>query len=249
MTGASAIYRGWVRHRRYEPRPHAFRYGLYLVYLDIDEIDHIFDGRIFWSVERPNLSSFRRRDYLRPADVPIREAVSRTIRAAGGPEPRGPIRILTSLRTLFWSFNPVSFYYAFDPSGLEVESVIAELTNTPWKERKSYVLLSADNRARNGRTLHEFAKSFHVSPYMPMNQTYRWRTTTPRESLIVRMENVQEGRRVFDATLVMRREPLSGVSLARALCYYPAMSMRVTAAIYWQALRLRLKRTPFFPHP
>ena len=245
---ASAVYEGTVRHRRHDAHPHEFRYRMAQLYLDLDEIDRVFASRWLWSVGRRNLAEFRRSDYLAPHDMPLAEAVRTRVAAVTGRYHTGPIRLLAHLRYAGYAFNPVSFYYGFETSG-ELAFVLAEITNTPWGERHSYVL-PVDQAERHGRALHwSFAKGFHVSPFQAMDADYRWRFTPPGEDLRVHMELLRGGERRFDATLSLQRRPLDGAALARVLWRYPAMTAQVIGAIHWQALRLWLKRTPVFTHP
>lgn len=243
MTLASGIYHGHVRHRRKTPRAHEFNYGLYMLYLDLDELPTLFDGRMLWSHERRNLYSFRRSDYLGPADVPLDEAVRDVVERNSGTRPTGPVRMLTQLRSFGYVFNPVTFYYCFDEAG-KVDSVVAEITNTPWGERHRYVL-----RAAGGPLRFDFGKEFHISPFMGMDVDYEWRFSEPGELLAVHMRNLEQGDRTLDVTMRLERRPFTARELARAALKHPAMTVKVVAGIYWQALRLYLKRTPFFPHP
>lgn len=246
---ASAVYEGTVRHRRHHPRPHDFSYRMAQLYLDLDEVDALFAKRWLWSSRHSNLAEFRRSDYLGPADVPLAEAVRDRIQASTGLRPAGPIHLLSHLRYGGIAFNPVSFYYCYAPGGQQLEHVVAEITNTPWKERHAYVLPIAD-AAQHGRTWHwVFAKTFHVSPFIAMQREYHWSFTTPGNDLYVHMDVLGEGKREFDATVSMQRRPLDGKSLARVLWRYPLMTAQVVGAIHWQALRLWLKRTPVYDHP
>ncbi len=253
----SALYFGQVRHRRLEPHPHRFTYPLFMVYLDLAELDEVFRGRLFWSTRRPAVAWFRRADYLGDASRPLHVEVRDTVEASGLPRPTGPVRMLTHLRYLGYVQNPVTFYYCFAPTGDAVEAVVAEVTNTPWGERHAYVVGReavappadrADPEAGRGEPV-RFPKAFHVSPFMPMDQEYRWAFTAPDVALDVHMENFRVGRKVFDATLTLERREISGRSLAGALVRHPWMTARVASGIYAQALRLWLKRTPFFSHP
>ena len=249
MSGfASAIYEGRVRHRRHAPRAHAFEYRMAQLYLDLDEVDAVFRERWLWSVERPNLASFRRRDFLGDPAQPLAEAVRDRVERAVGERPGGPVRLLTHLRYAGYSFNPVSFYYCHAADGA-LHSIVAEITNTPWKERHAYVLPIESAQVR-GRALHwRFPKTFHVSPFMPMDCEYDWRLTVPGDDLLVGMKVIRDGLGTFDATLNFKRRALSGGSLARVLWRYPLMTAQVVGAIHWQALRLWLKRVPLHTKP
>ncbi|MDE2138413.1 MAG: DUF1365 family protein [Gammaproteobacteria bacterium] len=133
---ASAVYEGWVRHRRHAPHPHAFRYRIAQLYLDLAELDRAFAGRWLWSVGRRNLAEFRRADFLGPGGLSLDEAVRARVATATGRRPAGPIRLLTHLRYGGYSFNPVTFYYCYGAGAAPgPEAIVAEITNTPGRER------------------------------------------------------------------------------------------------------------------
>ena len=248
MNLNSCLYVGRVRHRRFTPVPHAFGYRLFMVYLDLAELDRVFAGRWLWSTRRPAPAWFRRGDHLGAADVPLDTAVRELVEARTGARPRGPIRLLTHLRYLGYCFNPVSFYYCYDEQGEHVVNIVAEVNNTPWGERHVYVLGDCDGGTATERR-HGLRKQFHVSPFMPMDMDYDWRFGAPGERLAVHMQNFRGGQRVFDASLSLRRRPIGAASLAATLARQPLMTARVVTAIYFQALRLVLKRVPVHDHP
>ena len=171
-----------------------------------------------------------------------------------GDRPRGPIRLLTCPRSFGLLFNPASFYYCFDSTGHVLETLVVEVTNTPWGETHYYVLPIAeiDSTAAGDRGTQEPSvceKAFHVSPFMGMKQEYRWSASTPGDSLALRVASHEEGRRLFEVGLSLSRIEMSRATLASAFRAHPLISWRIMAGIYWQALRLFGLRVPFVSHP
>lgn len=242
----SRIYKGWVNHRRETPTQHKFRYYLFMLYLDLAELPQLFDTVPFWSARRPALAWFRRSDYFGAADLPLDTAIRNLVEQRLNRRPRGPIRLLTHLRYFGYCMNPVSFYYCFNENGEDIEAIVAEITNTPWGERHQYVLpVSAHGQAMQ----FEFEKSFHVSPFMPMDIQYQWQFSRPGPELFVNMRNFRADQCLFEATLALQQQALSPAALLTCLVAYPFITLRIIFAIHWQALRLWLKRTPIFDHP
>jgi len=245
----SCIYEGQVRHTRTSPVLHRFRYRIFMMYLDLDELPDVFRRRWLWSTKRPALARFRRSDHLGPAHQPLAESVRDLVADETGERPEGPIRLLTNLSYFGYCFNPVSFYYCFSEDGRTLNSIVAEVNNTPWGERDTYVLSVRDNLGKERSLRFKPLKKMHVSPFIPMDVDYDWCFTVPEQRTSVYMANYRDGTRFFDAAMTMRRTEINGLSLARVLVSFPMMTLKVIAAIYWQALRLWLKRCPLYVHP
>lgn len=218
-----------------------------MMYLDLDELPDLFDERWLWSATGPALARFRRDDHVGPAGEPLAETIRGIVEADAGVRPDGPIRLLTNLSYFGFCFNPVSFYYCFSSTGEHVRYIVAEVNNTPWGETDTYVLDCVGSTA--GPWHFSPTKKMHVSPFMSMDIEYSWLLSNPGDSLAVNMSNKRNGRLLFNASMIFRQRPVNGRSLARVLLRFPFMTMRVIVAIYWQALRLWLKRCPIHVHP
>jgi len=235
----SALYEGTVRHRRFAVRRHELNHRIAMAYVDLDELPDLDGGRLL--NRRPGLVRFRRSDYLGDPDTPLRDAVRALVREH---VPDGPIRLLTTLRTLGHCFNPVSFYYCFDESE-RLQALVAEVTNTPWGERHAYVIPAGAERIIQGG----MDKALHVSPFMEMDQRYEVRATPPAATLSVHISSHQEGERAFDATLALERRELTSRTLAESTLRHPASTLRTLVLIYGHAVGLWLRRVPLVAHP
>ena len=207
--------------------------------LDVDQIDELMAVSPFTSVNRWNWATFDHRDHIGDPHASLRQRVRQSAWEAGCELPAGPIYLLTHLRYAGYLFNPISFYYCCDAGG-EVRTVLADVRNT-YGGRRSYWLQPRD--AASGRFMATTAKTMYVSPYMEADVNYEFALTTPAESLVAHMNVVgsEDGKRRFDATLVLQRRPWQRASIVRTLCAYPFMTAKVIGAIHWEALRLRVK--------
>eukprot|EP00741_Cyanophora_paradoxa_P002670 tig00000615_g2591.t1 len=256
MALSSAVYVGSVYHGRKAPR-HAFSYNVYMLFLDLQELTRLSLPPLFSTISwLPAIFWFRRSDFLGDSSVPIDEAVRNCVEKQTGKRPTGRICLLTHIRTWFFLFNPVSFYYCYDEDD-KLQCIVAEVSNTPWLERHAYVLQpgkAANKDEPNDQctfVCEPFEKIFHVSPFFSLDYTEDWRFSVPGQDLHVVMKNISksDGTKHFDAVLKLKRKEFSTFNLVSCLVCYPLMTLKVVAGIYIHALRLFRKGATFYPNP
>ena len=247
MNLESCLYLGHLEHRRFLPRPHKFQYGVFYFYLDLNEVEDIFRSSFLKALKRLGILSFNRKNYYGDSSKDLRQEISDLVFRHTNERLQGPVRLLTNLSYFGFCFNPVSFYYCFHSDGTTLNYIVAEVTNTPWGERFQYVLKFEDDK----KDVFEIKKVFHVSPFMPMNIDYKWVLDKPMEDAMVYMQNRLTGEKdlLFDSTLKLKRKELNSTNILKVLSKYPFVTLKTAAAIYYQAARLYLKRTPFYTHP
>ncbi|WP_026376956.1 DUF1365 domain-containing protein [Aestuariibacter salexigens] len=235
----SAIYRGSVSHCRHVPKKHAFRYDIFLFWLHLDELDELTKNVTGFSHNSRALVRFRREDYLGPPTISLKQAVLSKMTELHGSPLDGDVFLLGQVRMLGVYFSPVNFYFLRDQNQ-QFTYMLAEVSNTPWNERHCYLVDLASQD--------DCQKQFHVSPFNPMDMTYRWRVKAPGETFKMVLSCLQETRH-FDAALDLRRVEMNSTTLRRVMVSIPSMTIKTVVGIYWQALKLFIKRVPFYSHP
>ncbi len=241
----SCIYKGLVSHQRYSPRAHGFTYSLFMMYVDLDELPTLFDRFLLWSVNKPNLASFYRKDH-HGKEANLADSIRTLIYEKTGDRVGGPIRLLTHFRYFGYVFNPLSVYFCYDKSGEELTHVVAEVMNTPWKEQHCYVI---SNQQNNETISFSHQKEFHVSPFLNMDLQYRWKIQKPDEHMNIHIENWEKDEKVFDASIYLDQIQLNAKNLRSVLFKFPLMTLKVTSMIHYEALKLWLKGIQYIPHP
>jgi DUF1365 family protein len=238
------LYDGDVMHMRLQPFGHRFRYRVVTLLLDVDRLEETCGRLRLLALDRFGLFSFRRADHGPRDGGPLRPWAEARLAEAGLPKP-ARLLLLSMPRLLGHSFNPLSVFYGYDADG-RLESVIYEVKNT-FGDQFPYALparVGPDGAAR-----HTQPKEFFVSPFIPMDQTYRFTIRPPGERLAIRIKQADARGDYLIATQSGRAGPLTDAALARIALRTPWAMVKVMAAIHWQALRLWLKGARFLGHP
>ena len=240
----SSIYEGTVVHERNGEHGRHFTYRVAMPMVDLDDLESLHNLAPLWRAEGRAAMSFRRKDFMGDSARPLSEVVRDAVCERLGFRPEGPILLLANHRTWGWCFNPIALYYCYEPGGETLEAVVADVTNTPWGESHSYVL-----DARGDARHFEQSKQMHVSPFLPMDLSYRFHIAPPGARLGLSISVVRAEEVVFRAALSLDRRDMTRLELSRALVRHPFLTHRVSLGIYLRALRLWASRVPFFAHP
>jgi DUF1365 family protein len=246
MLSESGIYVGQLRHRRFTPVRHEFVYPLFMVFLDVDRIPDLMSVSRLSSYNRWNWMSYDERDHFGNPRLPLRRRLAEDAAVHGVTLPEGRIFLLTHLRYCGYNFNPVSFFYCCGRDG-KLETIVAEVNNT-FGETCNY-WLTLPGRGASGTSSHGFEKALHVSPFMELDCDYRFSFNDPAQRISVYAEVFRSGCSMFDATLSLSRLEWTARNVNRTLARFPLVTMKVMAAIHWEALRLFMKKVPVVRHP
>jgi uncharacterized protein len=240
----SSLHVGSVRHRRLHPRRHHFRYRAFWMLLDLSEVDQLSHKLRWFSYNRPNLFSLYDSDHGDGTSTPLRAQIERRLHESGIDLAHGRVLLLCMPRTLGYCFNPLSVFFCHRGDGA-LMAIIYEVHNT-FRERHSYII-AVD---RPGHAIHQQCrKLFYVSPFMEMGMRYDFHIVGPDARIVVDITASGAKGRVLHAVLRGTRHPLTDWNLARMFLKLPAITLKVMAAIHWEALKLWAKRIRMHPRP
>ena len=249
MKNDSALYVGRVMHQRLRPARHRLSYRVFSMLVDVDELPALSQKLRLFSFNRFNLFSLHESDYGAGDGLGLRPHVEQQLHAAGL-RTGGAIRLLSMPRILGYAFNPLSVYFCDRPEG-GLEAVLYEVSNT-FGQRHSY-LIAVDEAGRHAERIEQHcAKHFHVSPFLDLDMRYAFRVDLPdadRQGLRIGITASDAQGPVLTARFDARRRPLGDAALALVFFSHPLLTLKVVAAIHWEALRLWAKGARFRPCP
>jgi len=247
------IYTGTVFHQRYSPRLHSFSYKLFMLALDVAQMDKQEGATGVFGFSRFKPLWFNGKDYLtsennykikntfKSEPNSLTDRITDKVQQLGGNDDISRITMLAQVRCFGIYFSPANFYFCYNHND-DCEQMLVEVSNTPWHERHYYLV--------DIREKHICEKEFQVSPFMDLNMRYHWHVKPPETSnnLFIKIENYKthgDISKVFAAGLAMEPKPLTAKNIFKTWCSLPVMTMKIVASIYWQAVRLFVKRIPF----
>lgn len=241
----SAIYQGDIFHQRVTPTQHSFTYSMSLFWLKLNELPYLSDSLKGFSAQKRGLLNFRYTDYFvhKPAsdsETFIRNAKDKMQELGANAALDGDLFFLGQIRGLGVFFSPVNFYFHRPQGSTQFDYMLAEVSNTPWNQRH-YYLVNMDEQA-------DTQKAFHVSPFNPIDMTYKWKVQQPNKLLRLALSCHQDTRH-FTAAIAMQKQPLNQTTLNRLMLRMPSTALFSLLGIYWQALKLFIKGTPVYGHP
>ncbi|MGF1776505.1 DUF1365 domain-containing protein [Vibrio nomapromontoriensis] len=238
----SRLMVGSVDHRRFTPKKHYLRYPLFMPAIDLDELEQLKQSVWGFGDKWWHWARFQRTDYLGQGDLKL--ALQNKVHELTGDKLTGKVIAVCHLRYLGIYFSPVNFYYLYDKRG-QWQYLLAEVSNTPWNERHYYAV-NAQSGNQDENWQHD--KAFHVSPFNPIDQQYKWKLKPLGERLFVHLA-CHRDHKEFDATVSMKSQPFCSKQLLSLLIKTPVMAVKVVAGIYWHAFKLWCKGMPIYDHP
>lgn len=245
----SSLILGQVVHSRFRPTYHHFRYPIFYLRIDLNELEQM-QGTVF-GVNRWRPLAFHEKDYGPRDGSPLLPWI-RHLLASHGIAADGKIFLQSIPRIFGFAFNPISLWYCYD-QGQQLLAVLAEVNNT-FGEHHFYLLQTGTGAAIGNQSILQAQKLFHVSPFCQVQGHYKFRFFERAQHCACQIDyfdlahaaSAQNSQALIHTALAGKKLPFSQRLALKTLLSQPFLALGVVFKIHWQALRLWRKGLPFF---
>ena len=241
---SSAIYHGTVMHRRIKPKKHQFKYSVFSLLVDLEELDFLDQNIKGFNYNRFGLLSFYDRDYGPCQEKPLKNWVTGVLDKASLSIDGGSIKLLCYPRILGYTFNPIANYFCYNKQGA-LTAILVEVSNT-FHEKHCYLIEVTEKKLV---VRHRQKKCLYVSPFIDMEMTYNFRIVPPSQIVSIAINESDSTGNLLYASFSGKRKLLKKWSIIIALLKYPLMTLKIIIGIHWEALFLWAKGVPLANHP
>lgn len=244
---SSGVYKGVVFHKRFLPKINQFSYQISMLGIVLDELEQVTSQHTLLGTQWFNPIRFNEKDYIRSEPGSLKQRIVNKVKKLGGEWDEHKVLMIVQCRCLGLYFSPINLYYCFDKND-QCKYMLAEVSNTPWNERHYYLvdvpLKQSEKATDNAKNICK--KDFHVSPFMELNMNYHWNVNRPDNNLHINIQNFtpDNSSKVFEANMSLRKKPLKTLTLLKSWLSLPFTIIKIVSLIYWQALKLLIKRIP-----
>jgi len=235
MIKNSIIYNGKVIHRRFKPKEHYFKYNVFSLLIDIDELEIIENKIKIFSYNKFNIISFFEKDHGPRDGTSLKEWVIKNLNDIGIDNDRIQIKLFCYPRIFGYVFNPLSVFFIYDENSRLI-SILYEVKNT-FGEQHTYIFKTDDEKV----IVNDCTKKFHVSPFIEMECHYYFRVLKPSDKISVIIDQIDKDGKLLYASQDGKAKELNEKNLLFSYISHPLMTFKIIAAIHYEALKLWLK--------
>ena len=239
MLKSSKIYVGKVIHRRFKPKNHYFKYRVFSLLIDLDDLNEIDNKIKLFSYNKFNIISFLDKDHGDRDGTSLKNWVKKKLENIGVDNKEIKIKLFCYPRILGYVFNPLSVFFIYDKND-KIISIFYEVKNT-FGEQHTYIFKAEDNETLRNSCV----KKFHVSPFIDMECNYKFRVNKPSDKISVIIDQSDKDGKLLFASQDGTAKEFSNKNLFVSYIFHPLMTFKVIVAIHYEAFKLWLKGIKF----